>query len=165
MYLFQRISSLDAWHALANLHSTMYLFQHASDIADFVRDNYIYIPLCIYFNKFCHCAPDQMNRFTFHYVSISTDYRKCVECGLPNLHSTMYLFQPPVLAISLVVPILFTFHYVSISTKFRTLMFRNIIIYIPLCIYFNPKDSIVKIAVIVIYIPLCIYFNSCSTVF
>ena len=61
---------------------------------------------------------DNLKLFTFHYVSISTNnslarfYSKCI-------YIPLCIYFNPVLAISLVVPILFTFHYVSISTLQR----------------------------------------------
>ena len=98
------------------LHSTMYLFQ-PSGWADFVTDEYIYIPLCIYFNPSRQASRSLSRRFTFHYVSISTaavcdistyktniyiplciyfnSYTKRMNTSMnPYLHSTMYLFQP-----------------------------------------------------------------------
>ena len=81
----------------------------------------------------------------------------------PNLHSTMYLFQPfsesslnlfrniyiPLCIyfntdVRLVKPLAvsFTFHYVSISTELRNAQRAAAsIIYIPLCIYFNQPSS------------------------
>ena len=78
------------------------------------------------------------NRFTFHYVSIST---------LAPMTEIATWF-------------LFTFHYVSISTFSCALSaFAFLIIYIPLCIYFNFLASIALAFAMFIYIPLCIYFN------
>ena len=119
-----------------------------------------------------------------------------------NLHSTMYLFQLIVLdwlaalnvfafhyvsistslaASSLSPSSLFTFHYVSISTHKRCHKCVRILIYIPLCIYFNSErvtrvnvqplftfhyvsiSTVTKRSAVpciyLIYIPLCIYFN------
>ena len=108
-----------------------------------------------------------------------------------NLHSTMYLFQPPWNNINMILVSKFTFHYVSISTsvnpKIRTyewlftfhyvsistlivqvLFVLIVCIYIPLCIYFNVSDYVYFTLNPDIYIPLCIYFNSgaevCNTV-
>ena len=101
-------------------------------------DNQIYIPLCIYFNPefFVAAPPSKLHLhstmylfqlllaglfpilliFTFHYVSISTDYT-LVYTNDKNL---------------------FTFHYVSISTLQSSMIDNNVsLIYIPLCIYFN----------------------------
>ena len=56
---------------------------------------------------------------------------------------------------------LFTFHYVSISTFSCALSaFAFLIIYIPLCIYFNALMNYARKHREDIYIPLCIYFNS-----
>ena len=77
----------------------------------------IYIPLCIYFNcrwlwiwtfpvvylhstmylfqpKFFALRITINPIFTFHYVSISTDFHYYHAHNYNNLHSTMYLFQP-----------------------------------------------------------------------
>ena len=114
----------------------MYLFQ-PSGWADFVTDEYIYIPLCIYFN---HCLVDKTLEyiiFTFHYVSISTNKRLSEKLMHNDLHSTMYLFQQEDVidnrdSYTIYIPLCiyfncrtrysqrhswwFTFHYVSIST-------------------------------------------------
>ena len=54
------------------------------------------------------------------------------------LHSTMYLFQPVDLFVA----------------------YMCIIIYIPLCIYFNAEYGKTGTQCKYIYIPLCIYFNN-----
>ena len=55
----------------------------------------IYIPLCIYFNMHSQNCPYSYSKFTFHYVSISTQSSVTLEnCTIK-----------------------FTFHYVSISTS------------------------------------------------
>ena len=141
-----------------DLHSTMYLFQ-LSDILCSGLVNSIYIPLCIYFNtrrvvmhtriiiiyiplciyfNYLDCArKSNYRKFTFHYVSISTDmgrykhftkydiyiplciYFNCFPSQATGackyLHSTMYLFQ----------------------LEFFVSEFKTASIYIPLCIYFN----------------------------
>ena len=75
--------------------------------------------------------------FTFHYVSISTATK-----NFGNISTSK-----------------FTFHHVSIST----IRWRNdvylIVIYIPLCIYFNLEFFVSEFKTASIYIPLCIYFN------
>ena len=92
----------------------------------------------------------------------------------------MYLFQHDFRA-GILTHYGFTFHYVSISTKCGYDHFAvKYLIYIPLCIYFNPNNSFgitievhlhstmylfqrVKrysfMWICLIYIPLCIYFN------
>ena len=120
----------------------------------------IYIPLCIYFNRELTISMTVENKFTFHYVSISTGSHWCgcwYECVIyiplciyfnllliiernsvyKNLHSTMYLFQP----------------YAIDKPRGR---YR---IYIPLCIYFNRSVTTFVYGCSHIYIPLCIYFN------
>ena len=75
--------------------------------------------------------------FTFHYVSISTLYYASTINDDHHLHSTMYLFQ--------------------LLKKF--LPDCQAIIYIPLCIYFNYFADKQQVFLFAIYIPLCIYFN------
>ena len=78
-----------------------------------------------------------MRIFTFHYVSIST---------LASFLPLLYWYT-------------FTFHYVSISTNTDTSDYYTELIYIPLCIYFNPSKNWTLEDFTAIYIPLCIYFN------
>ena len=115
MYLFQRISSLDAWHALANLHSTMYLFQPTFSYNNLVI-GIIYIPLCIYFNLSPSSLGRQLNVFTFHYVSISTLTIFLSSSLYPifTFHYVSISTKSPIT--SEISPYEFTFHYVSIST-------------------------------------------------
>ena len=114
MYLFQRISSLDAWHALANLHSTMYLFQPTFSYNNLVI-GIIYIPLCIYFN------PQEISAGLSGYNLHSTMYLFQLyeetkdKLNKAHLHSTMYLFQ------------------LKLDDQHELVDY----IYIPLCIYFN----------------------------
>ena len=76
------------------------------------------------------------------------------------LHSTMYLFQRYRIAPRETSPKVFTFHYVSISTVFGySIDIHKVLIYIPLCIYFNLFISFCRFNMNCIYIPLCIYFN------
>ena len=96
----------------------MYLFQRIAKSR--VRaGNLIYIPLCIYFNLRSHSFNSFTDIFTFHYVSISTNYRQICDMLVPYLHSTMYLFQ----------------------RRMRHDDSNGNHIYIPLCIYFNIKDK------------------------
>ena len=54
----------------------------------------IYIPLCIYFNRVIRNGSVTGTKFTFHYVSISTNNVIITYGNInKNLHSTMYLFQ------------------------------------------------------------------------
>ena len=50
MYLFQHACCQAYFFRGVNLHSTMYLFQQAKDADTIISDLVIYIPLCIYFN-------------------------------------------------------------------------------------------------------------------
>ena len=141
-----------------NLHSTMYLFQltvivHCSFSSCiyiplciyFNRRNCcinsafisIYIPLCIYFNDSGHSGGGGSSRFTFHYVSISTE-------SYLNRHTRENIYIPLCIYfnlrfLNLVIRVYqFTFHYVSISTpKMSGGCGDGVQIYIPLCIYFN----------------------------
>ena len=76
---------------------------------------------------------------TFHYVSISTCiWLRMSRVCFANLHSTMYLFQRWWAGFWRFWKKLFTFHYVSISTHSQIKSWQIfMIIYIPLCIYFN----------------------------
>ena len=136
----------------------MYLFQLEVKKVPEVGD-YIYIPLCIYFNIRGWYDCTDWIQFTFHYVSIST-----ASSAGPTIYNKK-----------------FTFHYVSISTTRTTDELSTDSIYIPLCIYFNIDkiDYAVDIPAFTfhyvsistrsvttfvygcshIYIPLCIYFN------
>ena len=90
----------------SHLHSTMYLFQLECKIEELTRE-VIYIPLCIYFNPVaCVIYPDGY-KFTFHYVSISTQSNVTLEnCTIK-----------------------FTFHYVSISTRiFKTFISIRLVV-------------------------------------
>ena len=110
----------------------------------FFRQRYtsIYIPLCIYFNIPEDHIFREVVSFTFHYVSIST-----CEC----INHSIYV-------------ILFTFHYVSISTASRLVVklyfygFTFHYVSISTC----PAVGSIP-ACIIIYIPLCIYFNLWSS--
>ena len=89
------ISTRNAQRAAASimhLHSTMYLFQLATDIQFSVFIS-IYIPLCIYFNDYSYVLTIDGTSFTFHYVSISTILLIISAVATLHLHSTMYLFQ------------------------------------------------------------------------
>ena len=104
---------------------------------------FIYIPLCIYFNiqlclvclRFLNHLHSTMylfqllgfNRFGFRYV---------------HLHSTMYLFQQVLPRLHRLSSCSFTFHYVSISTRCSTDATFRLVIYIPLCIYFNLQAAV-----------------------
>ncbi len=116
MYLFQPNFFLNQNPVHHHLHSTMYLFQLAmSSYLDFWID-FIYIPLCIYFNYRKESRIPDCIKFTFHYVSIST-YFLCLKYNITSLFtfhyvsiSTFALLDDPSDSSS------FTFHYVSIST-------------------------------------------------
>ena len=101
----------------------------------------IYIPLCLYFNskfKFFLVCP---RLFTFHYVSILIR-----TITFTKGDGTTFTFHyVSILIICFVFfhcfSFLFTFHYVSILIL--TKPFNNsryILIYIPLCLYFNPSS-------------------------
>ncbi len=101
-----------------HLHSTMYLFQLVPllrlymDVLTFTfhyvsistiriphirhPGTHIYIPLCIYFNAPLLLLCMVALTFTFHYVSISTSPVADDAPLYPDLHSTMYLFQPQI---------------------------------------------------------------------
>ena len=81
-----------------------------------------------------------------------------------HLHSTMYLFQPAMLALR---------HPVDTHLHSTMYLFQQIwpdcaavytLIYIPLCIYFNLDAVLNSETKNSIYIPLCIYFNAVDVV-
>ena len=78
--------------------------------------------------------------FTFHYVSILMD----------NAQKYADLMAK------------FTFHYVSILMVIVDPSAAALIIYIPLCLYFNGLLSLMLSLPEDIYIPLCLYFNPSS---
>ena len=53
----------------------------------------------------------------------------------------------------------FTFHYVSILMNCDSKRGSPLLIYIPLCLYFNNHPDTKHYCESVIYIPLCLYFN------
>ena len=77
-------------------------------------------------------------KFTFHYVSISMLTGNAVSSKDIHLHSIMFLFQ----------------------WRPSGSMASSLIIYIPLCFYFNLHLKRIAVEHIIIYIPLCFYFNS-----
>ena len=139
MYLFQRYKPKSNKYPCYNLHSTMYLFQPVAR----------------------KILTSVVNIFTFHYVSISTEYfqhvRRWIKIYIPLciyfnvaaliLRSPSFSFTFHYVSISTEKVILhismyrlFTFHYVSISTRTGYTRKCAALIYIPLCIYFN-KDA------------------------
>ena len=97
--------------------------------------------------------------FTFHYVSISTLLDSERDACRNDLHSTMYLFQHRKLDVS---------GYIQTYLHSTMYLFQLIVIliilalmwiYIPLCIYFNQCPKELRADTTGIYIPLCIYFN------
>ena len=136
----------------------MYLFQRIHKIWKYCISN-IYIPLCIYFNKDVFSKGGEVFRFTFHYVSISTD-----SFGHWEMDCVVFTFHYVSISTASIkneggAADKFTFHYVSISTYCPCKRRTPILIYIPLCIYFNWRSLGGSSRYIVIYIPLCIYFN------
>ena len=136
MYLFLLFLPPFSLHRRQSLHSTMYLFlQHLSSPSR-------------------HAFPC----FTFHNVSISTQFAIVINHKNPALHSTMYLFlhffvflRQPLTALYIPqciyfysfikhidkVNVCFTFHNVSISTRFSLHHSQPPwFLYIPQCIYF-----------------------------
>ena len=118
MYLFQPAPQFLQKTVGSYLHSTMYLFQ-PNALRGLVTEIPIYIPLCIYFNE------EMKQNIYGHHNLHSTMYLfqrrwfRRFHHGYRYLHSTMYLFQ--------------------LLSK-RQFVCRNVI-YIPLCIYFNPIRS------------------------
>ena len=101
----------------------------------------IYIPLCIYFNRYERCNNAVRPRFTFHYVSISTVL--LVLCWF-------FLYK-------------FTFHYVSIST-FCFERTYHILHHLHSTMYlFQRSVTTFVYGCSHIYIPLCIYFNTIAS--
>ena len=181
MYLFQQLWQHTYTKATFYLHSTMYLFQLTPILGLAFLSSVIYIPLCIYFNLSPSSLGRQLNVFTFHYVSISTLTIFLSSSLYPifTFHYVSISTKSPIT--SEISPYEFTFHYVSISTcpqwlrlqpgsYLHSTMYlfqlfswiiriRFIIIYIPLCIYFNFVCQLSHLHIFPIYIPLCIYFN------
>ena len=89
----------------------------------YLDDNtFIYIPLCIYFNlnrQYRHCEYSLYLHSTMYLFQLSVPGTPILQRS--NLHSTMYLFQPLTILQFLLADYKFTFHYVSISTKFFAL--------------------------------------------
>ena len=118
MYLFQPMLQFPKQDLSQYLHSTMYLFQQ-NQVAISVREDRNLHSTMYLFQLLPHGRGWFASVFTFHYVSISTDYIDLVPCDYVHLHSTMYLFQ-----------------------RRRKLLCATMCdIYIPLCIYFNSHNS------------------------
>ena len=98
----------------------------------------IYIPLCIYFNLGDGlCCWQAFNLHSTMYLFQLCPLWQRSQLGF-YLHSTMYLFQRKSTRFSGRYNKAFTFHYVSISTRHWLRWFhQSALIYIPLCIYFN----------------------------
>ncbi len=69
------VFSTPVLNTVSHLHSTMYLFQLCLMRPPWLR-HFIYIPLCIYFNRCSIRNLPRVSLFTFHYVSISTRRHK-----------------------------------------------------------------------------------------
>ena len=136
----------------------MYLFKPPEFGTDFVL-LFIYIPLCIYFNYDESTETIVFAKFTFHYVSISTTIKDRSEWILANLHSTMYLFQQAVFNALEHAITSFTFHYVSISTLCQTLPISHFQDLHSTMYLFQLGAGFAVFSGLIIYIPLCIYFN------
>ena len=99
---------------ISHLHSTMYLFQRKTT-----------------------AIATAINRFTFHYVSISTVHFLPFPRALEYLHSTMYLFQHFSKS-PFIFPAVHLHSTMYLFQQPRRLLFKAFsAIYIPLCIYFN----------------------------
>ena len=125
------------------LHSIMFLFQSVTSSLILVI-HLLYIPLCFYFNQ--SDSRKILKRylyFTFHYVSISIFLTaSCIARSVS-----------------------FTFHYVSISINCASNHFiGDVLLYIPLCFYFNRIFLSLPRTGYRLYIPLCFYFNAKMTV-
>ena len=115
MYLFQPL-----WLAVAIVVIIIYIplciyfnfFILNTHIIHFI----IYIPLCIYFNCLANNSAQRSYRFTFHYVSISTQNN-------PH-YDIKYIF--------IYIPLCIYFNSCAVQMNALPLC-----IYIPLCIYFN----------------------------
>ena len=115
MYLFQPIVDSTARVSVWDLHSTMYLFQQGQTYTEVWASAYLHSTMYLFQPTAKKIIKDYY-LFTFHYASISTCFQINQIHFLPNLHSTMYLFQLLPLTLSLILSLVFTFHYVPIST-------------------------------------------------
>ena len=122
----------------------------------------IYIPLCIYFNVTVRVIESVSNKFTFHYVSISTFKLSIHPIVNTYLHSTMYLFQLLLRFLTSLLATRFTFHYVSISTLSIVLLIMQKHNLHSTMYLFQLTNNISSCIIRAIYIPLCIYFNDIS---
>ena len=137
MYLFQ-LNAIWTPSDFFLIYIPLCIYFNRSKSGNPFSNTHIYIPLSIYFNGTRCLSSIEYPRFTFHYVSISTITPCCDRGGKHHLHSTMYLFQRYSAPGTLKVPVWFTFHYVSISTmSILIICVSTVLIYIPLCIYFN----------------------------
>ena len=121
---------------------------------------HIYIPLCLYFNRYGTLQNGIVVKFTFHYVSILIFTRCGRGYAICRIYIPLCLYFNVCCQIVSRLSHVFTFHYVSILIVTR------------LCIYFFPPwftFHYVSILITVIwlrmlpdlyiYIPLCLYFN------
>ena len=75
----------------------------------------IYIPLCIYFNLFQFSISNLFQKFTFHYVSIST-WQPDQKTTLLFIYIPLCIYFNILNSFHVSTHFVFTFHYVSIST-------------------------------------------------
>ena len=144
---------------MSYLHSTMYLFQLIKVLStQFINRftfHYVSISTYVELRKLLSKI-----RFTFHYVSISTFHSMYLFCYRSYLHSTMYLFQQETGLTYEDPSRLFTFHYVSISTTGRSKEEVSQYNLHSTMYLFQRNHYRNRRRRNIIYIPLCIYFNS-----
>ena len=114
MYLF-KLNRIWYCRLILNIYIPLCIYFNTSGKEKFLDPHKIYIPLCIYFNlgsifrtitcdkfTFHYVSISTLAKepgsyfghwFTFHYVSISTNATVHTDEGDIHLHSTMYLFQ------------------------------------------------------------------------
>ena len=102
----------------------------------------VYIPLCLYFNKW----------------RISS-----VRLG-SSVYIPLCLYFNDNGMVDVTICLKFTFHYVSILIRIWYWCFSAFGVYIPLCLYFNQRRNFFYKRRSAVYIPLCLYFNKYLTV-
>ena len=137
MYLFQRFHSKIIVVSVLHLHSTMYLFQPVGGLKSVAKKlfTFHYVSISTYFK---HKKYNNAPIFTFHYVSISTQSSASIANDTAK----------------------FTFHYVSISTWNLVRMMKQKKYLHSTMYLFQRLEILCNILFLLIYIPLCIYFNS-----
>ena len=164
----------------------MYLFQLNLRLSWMQLRNYIYIPLCIYFNLHHRYKQGIEERYLHSTMYLFQHHLLCCAYNLHiYLHSTMYLFQPKAVlkpaylwrnlhstmylfqlcshmdAVDLP-PYLHSTMYLFQQEAFNQMTLLNKNLHSTMYLFQPPRNR-TMLNLGIIYIPLCIYFNGRRT--